>query len=520
MIDFLVSLFPIALLIWMMTKRKSIPSFVALPISAVILYGLRFLYFGSELTLINAGTIAGVLTAFVPILVVWGAVLLFQLMKDSGALKTIHTWLETITTNKVAQIMIVGWAFSFFIEGTSGFGTPVALAAPILVGLGFNPVRVIMLCLVMNTVPVSFGAVGMPTWFGLGNLELTTETLLAIGNRSALIHSVAGLIIPFLALRFLVSWKEIRKNIGFIFLSLLACIVPYALLSFSSVEFPSLLGGAIGLLLSVFLAKRNVGLVRTAPLPKKKILNLGRSFFPLVGTIVVLLATRIEPFGLKYMLTTSDFSVRWQTMVGEFFVNPSLVLQWRHILGTDISWSHALLYVPSFIPFLLVVLLSFWVLNVDAKKRTNIFRTTFQRMKKPALALFGALIFVKLLMVGDDAPAFILGNMLADITGNTWSFFAPFLGALGSFFSGSNTVANLTFGGIQLATAQSLELSTVNILALQNVGGAMGNMVSIQNIVAGCAILGLVGQEGVILKKTIWPLLVYGVIAGVMGVLI
>ncbi len=520
MIDFFASLAPIALLIWMMTKKRSVASHVALPLSAFLLYGLRLCYFESGFTIANASVIAGILTAFVPILVVWGAVLLFQLMKDSGALKTIQKWLETITTNKVAQIMIVGWAFSFFIEGTSGFGTPVALAAPILVGLGFNPVRVVMLCLVINTVPVSFGAVGMPTWFGLGNLDLTTAMMNEIGNKTALIHSVIGLVIPIMALRFLISWKDIRKNLGFVYLSIFSCIVPYALISFTSIEFPALLGGALGLGLTVLLAQKNIGLVKTKPAPKKKIKHLWRAFFPLVGTIVILLVTRIDALGIKHFFTTTDFSVRWMTDLGEFLINPSLVLQWRHILGTDISWSHALLYVPSFIPFLLIVLLSFFVLKVNKEKQHVVFYTTLHKMKKPALALFGALVFVKLLMVGDNAPAFILGETLADITGNTWNFFAPFLGALGAFFSGSNTIANLTFGGIQLATAQSLDLNIANVLALQNVGGAMGNMVSIQNIVAGCAVLGLVNQEGAILKKTIWPLLLYGIIAGTIGVLI
>jgi len=224
--------------------------------------------------------------------------------------------------------------------------------------------------------------------------------------------------------------------------------------------------------------------------------------------------------GIKRFFTTTDFSVRWATEIGDFLINPSLVMQWKHILGTDISWSHALLYVPSFVPFLLIVLLSFFVLKVNRTKQSDIFKSAFKRMRKPTLALFGALVFVKLLMVGDNAPVFILGETLANITGSTWQFFAPFLGALGAFFSGSNTVANLTFGGIQLATAQSLNLSITNILALQNVGGAMGNMVSIQNIVAGCAVLGLVGQEGVILKKTIGPLLLYGILAGGLVLLI
>ena len=113
-----------------------------------------------------------------------------------------------------------------------------------------------------------------------------------------------------------------------------------------------------------------------------------------------------------------------------------------------------------------------------------------RQVLKPIGAFFGALVFVKLLMVGDERScAAILGTWLANGSGNLWQFVAVYLGALGSFFSGSNTVSNLTFGGIQNATATTLGLSQTTILSLQSVGGAMGNMVCVHNIVAVCTIL-------------------------------
>lgn len=128
------------------------------------------------------------------------------------------------------------------IEGASGFGTPAAIAAPILVGLGFHPLKVAMLALIMNSVPVSFGAVGTPTWFGFGALKLSENMILEIGSITAFIHSVAALIIPLLALRILVSWDDIRKNIVFIYISVLGCVVPYFLIAQVNYEFPSLVG--------------------------------------------------------------------------------------------------------------------------------------------------------------------------------------------------------------------------------------------------------------------------------------
>ena len=114
----------------------------------------------------------------------------------------------------------------------------------------------------------------------------------------------------------------------------------------------------------------------------------------------------------------------------------------------------------------------------------------------------------------------MIGRTFAEITGDHWQYFAAYLGALGSFFSGSCTVSNLTFGGIQEAIANSVGLNTVKILALQSVGGAMGNMVCINNIVAVCMILGIYNQEGAILKKTVVPMIVYGLIAALMSLIL
>ncbi len=114
----------------------------------------------------------------------------------------------------------------------------------------------------MNSVPVTFGAVGTPTWFGLGQLKLPPDVLLQIGINSAIIHSVAALVIPLMALSFVVSWRQIRANIVFVYLSILSCVVPYLIIAFFNYEFPSLIGGMIGLFASAALARAGIGLAR------------------------------------------------------------------------------------------------------------------------------------------------------------------------------------------------------------------------------------------------------------------
>ena len=143
--DLFFSIFPIILLIWLMVKKNSMASHKALPLVAILMYLIKIIFFKSDITLINATVINGLLTAWTPILIIWGAIFLFQTMKSTGGLKVIKEWLNGITNNKVAQLMIIGWAFAFLIEGASGFGTPAALAAPLLVGLGFKPVRAAIL---------------------------------------------------------------------------------------------------------------------------------------------------------------------------------------------------------------------------------------------------------------------------------------------------------------------------------------------------------------------------------------
>ena len=137
MLDALLALAPIVILIVMMTKKNSVPSYIALPIAAALVYVLKLTWFGSDPNLTNATVIAGLLTAMVPIFIIWGAILLFKTMEHTGAMAQVRTWLNTVSPNPVAQLMIIGWAFAFLIEGASGFGTPAAIAAPILIGLGF-----------------------------------------------------------------------------------------------------------------------------------------------------------------------------------------------------------------------------------------------------------------------------------------------------------------------------------------------------------------------------------------------
>ncbi|MGR3808381.1 L-lactate permease [Pasteurella testudinis] len=519
------SLFPIILLIYLMVKRNSTPSYIALPLIALLVYVLQLTYFDQDFMLVNANVISGIISTQTPVTIIFGAILFNRMMEISGSINVLRRWLSNINPNPVAQLMIIGWAFAFMIEGASGFGTPAAIAAPILVGLGFNPIKVAVFALVMNSVPVSFGAVGTPTWFGFAPLGLDEATMLDISYKTATIHFIAGFVIPVMALRFVTSWQEIRKNILFIYLSILTCTVPYLLLASVNYEFPALVGGAVGLLLSILLANKGVGLSKTDSDEAQQqvaFATVFKAMLPTLMLIVILIVTRIHQLGLKALLNdaTTWFSVSLGQF-GQFEVSRALILSLNNILGQGVNDSYKTLYVPSLIPFIITVLISLALFKLNKSESKAIFSSTFNQTKKPFFALIGALIMVKLMLLGgENSMVQTIGRDFAAATGANWTYFSAYLGAIGSFFSGSNTVSNLTFGGIQYSIAQTTALSVPLILALQSVGGAMGNMVCINNVIAVCSVLDVKNQEGVIIKKTVVPMLVYGVIAALVATLI
>lgn len=514
----LLSALPILLLIWAMTKRHSVPSHIALPSTALLVAAIQYGYFEADVRLMLANSVAGILSVLTPISIVAGAILLNRVLFYSGAEAVLSRWLKSVSQNKVAQLMIIGWAFAFMIEGASGFGTPAAIAAPILIGLGFPILPVAILTLTMNSIPVSFGAVGTPIWFGLSGLSLTTSSLHEVAQHTALLNMLAAFVVPIMALRFVVSWQDIRSNLVFILLSILSCTVPYVLVAQWNLEFPALVGGAVGVMLSVILATRGVGLATSttdqnsdAVLDSREVV---KALSPFMFLIAILLLTRLPSVGLKQWLNSTMPIGQWSSYIGEFEVSRSLVLGLQNILGTDISWQYKSLYVPALIPFVLVVFVCVPLFRMSLQQVKLAIKDTGSRLRLPCVSLIGALVMVNLMMQGEaSSPMFLIAQGFSQVLGESWAYTAALLGALGSFFSGSATVSNLTFGAIQLDIAQSVGLPVGLILALQSAGAAMGNMVCINNIIAVSTIVGISNKEGVIIMRTLRPMLAYALIA-------
>lgn len=554
----LIAAIPIALALVLMAglrwpATKAMPlAWLATAIVGIVVWHLPAGY-------IAALSIQGAVTAMGILIIVFGAILILYTLRDSGAMETIQYGMQGISPDMRVQAIIIGYLFAAFIEGAAGFGTPAALAAPLLLALGFPPLAAAVICLVFNSFPVSFGAVGTPIVLGLNPLrELVVNTAasdaaglnftnfetfaVVIGQWTTLLHLPMIFILPIFMLGFISrffgpnrSWSEGFAAWKFCVFAAVAFTVPHMIFAwFLGPEFPSLAGGLTGLGVVVWGAKKGFALPKdvwnfgfqknwdpewtgTVSISAegrtfKASMSQFKAWLPYVLIGLILVITRIPNLGLKALLSAQTIS-------------------FKGILGYEtVNASIAYLFLPGTIPFMLVAILTIFIHNMSMDKVKTAWVDSFIRMKNPAIALFFAVALVSIFSgsgIGDVAlnpnsyPSMPLAmaQTLAGLAGQGWPMFASYVGGLGTFITGSNTVSNLLFAEFQWGMATQLDLPRQLIVAAQVVGGAMGNMVGIHNIVAVCAVVGLSGKEGAILRKTFWPFLLYGLVVGILATL-
>ena len=252
---------------------------------------------------------------------------------------------------------------------------------------------------------------GTPTWFGFGTLigngAISDTELSDIGRITAIVHLFAAFVIPVMALKVIVSWQQIRRNIVFILISILSCTVPYVVIAWFNYEFPALVGGAIGLFISVGVASKGIGLSKTdnreVHHEKVKASELIKALFPTASLIIILALTRIKQLPLKALLndTTEWFTIKLGYL-GDFEVTKGLIFSLNNIFATGENESYKLLYVPALIPFVVTVLISIPLFSLKWKQTKELFSASFVQIQKPFLALVGALIMVNVMLMGGE----------------------------------------------------------------------------------------------------------------------
>lgn len=527
------------------------PAKRAMPVGFVVVVLIALFVWDMDPTAIAASAIQGLLVALTLLYIVFGALLLLETLTKSGAMSTIRAGFTSISPDRRVQAIIVGWLFGSFIEGASGFGTPAAVVAPLLLALGFPAMAAVMVGLIIQSTPVSFGAVGTPILVGVnGGLagagpveeriaEIGTDLpgyLERIGLQVALLHATIGTLIPLILACMLTGFFGERRRFAdglaiapFALFAAFAMTIPYVLVAaFLGPEFPSLLGGLIGLSVVMFSASRGFLMperiwdfpprarwahhwmgsltlddVDAGELAGRR-MSIWLAWTPYVVVAVLLVLTRtVAP--IKDFLSTG-----WRVYTAE------------NILGVEgISQPLQYLYLPGFL-FILTCLITYALHRMRGPAIKESWRVAAGQLAGAAVALLFALPLVRVFInsgadyndSGMASMPLTLAEGAASVAGGAWPAFAPWIGALGAFVAGSNTVSNLMFSLFQFSTAEQIGVRPETVVATQAVGGAAGNMITVHNIVAASATVGLVGREGDLIRKTILPTIYYCFFAG------
>ncbi|TWI55256.1 L-lactate permease [Halalkalibacter nanhaiisediminis] len=518
------------------------PASKAMPISYLVAVGLALFVWQVPGVNVAAASINGLVTAGTLLYIIFGAILLLNTLQESGGIKTIRQGFTDISPDRRVQVIIIAWLFGSFIEGSAGFGTPAAVAVPLLVGLGFPAMAAVISGMVIQSTPVSFGAVGTPMLVGVqsglsADPTITNDFLLLvteIGGKVAIMHAITGTLVPLfvvaLMTRFFGKNKSFSEGIKiwkFALFAAFAMTIPYVIVAnVLGPEFPSMIGSLVGLVIVVSAAKKGFLMP-----PKDEIWNFEeKSKWDPEWT------GKIEIKDIAHKSGNMSMIRAWSPyiLVGIFLVLSRLqslpIIDWLrawtvsfdNILGTEISASFQPLYLPGTI-FILVTLITFFIHGMSS----NAYMKAWSDSAKTTLAASTALVFtVPMVQVflntdggaaGFDRMPIALANGVASLTGDFWPIFATFIGGLGAFIAGSNTVSNMMFALFQYDVGAQIGVDPTWIVALQAVGGAAGNMICVHNVVAASAVVGLVGKEGTIIRKTIFPFLYYALFAGGLG---
>lgn len=480
----------------------------------------------------------GALKSLDLLLIIGGAILLLNTLRQTGIMVVISNGFRQISPDPRIQAIIIAYLFGAFVEGAAGYGTPAALAAPLLVGLGFPPVAACAVALISNSTPVPFAAVGTPTLTNMANLSTSIQSsgstveefTAAVTHKTCLYLGLAGLIVPLMLVAVLVlcfgkSNKLLRivETVPFCLLSALTFVVPYYLLgTFLGPEFASIIGSVIGLVLTILAAQKRILTPKMAwhfrynvrrelddlptGLDAPTAREMMKAWLPYLVIAILLLMTRIPAFGLKALL--NSFNIHIENIWG--------------VAG--LNFDFALVYNPGLVPFMLVSLgtMFFKRKHLPENGVAIIFRDTGKQLFKIALALVSGVAMVQIMIhsgvnhSGLEGMLTQISTFIVNAVGDSFPVISPLLGVLGAFVSGSCTVSGVLFAPLQYQTAQLLGLSTASIIALQMAGGAVGNMICINNVVAVASTTNATGQEGQIIRINLLPCVVY--VALILGV--
>ncbi|MEM8829236.1 MAG: L-lactate permease [Cyanobacteria bacterium P01_G01_bin.19] len=537
------------LTVFLLLVIAKLPASRAMPVTYVVTVAIAFIAWRVPATVIAASTIQGLVMAAEILYIIFGAILLLNVLQASGAVTTIRRGLLGVSPDRRIQAIIIVWLFGSFLEGASGFGTPAAVCSPLLVALGFPALGAVMVALIANSTAVVFGAVGIPVLLGIdtglqgtpvvnnyiAELGLTYgEYFRQIVVKIGVLNSIVGTLIPLFMVACLTryfgqnkSWREGLEVWRFALFAGLAFTIPATITAvFLGAEFPSLIGGLLGLAIVVtatqrgFLTPKQVwdfppksswldgwmGNLQIKIKPEVKEMNLAKAWLPYVLVGLLLMLSRLSFLPLQGLLKLAKLNL----------VN---------LFGTEITIKSEPFYLPGTI-FIAVVLLTYFLHNMKGTALKQAIVDAATTLAGTTIVLAAAVPMARVFINSGFNQADLasmpltLAAGVSNLAGQSWPLFAPTIGAMGSFISGSATVSNMMFSLFQFGVATQIDVSGAVVTALQSMGAAAGNMICVSNVVAASATVGLAGQEGLLIRRVLLPLSYYLISAGVLGLVV
>ncbi|MEB2817114.1 L-lactate permease [Campylobacter upsaliensis] len=471
-------------------------------ITVIVASVVAFYAYGMPFSLIGASFVQGFAQGMWPIAwIIIAAIFLYKLSVKSGSFEVIKESVMSITPDHRIQVILIGFCFGSFLEGAIGFGGPVAITAALLVGLGLKPLHAAGLCLIANTAPVAFGAIGIPI-IAMSNL---------VGVEQYEISAMVGRMLVPLSLSvpfFIVFLMDGVKGVKETFPAVLVAAVSFTITQFISsnylgAELPDIVSAVVSLACTTIFLKfwspKNIfrlddltDFSHHTQLEFGKVFKAWLPFILLIVCIIVWTQPWFKAFFDKgAVFDYTKVALSFNNIEGSIVDSAGKALS----LNMDIN----LIALQAGTAILVAALLTIFFLRIKSNIVEEALGDTLKEMAMPCITI--GLVVAFAFIAKNSGMSTTLGTAFAT-TGDAFSFFSPVIGWIGVFLTGSDTSANLLFGPLQQAAATSLAVPEALFLAANSVGGVVGKMISPQSIAIACAAVGLVGKESDLFKFT------------------
>ncbi|QJQ22525.1 lactate permease LctP family transporter [Pseudomonas sp. SK] len=459
--------------------------------------------------------------------IIVAAVFLYKLTVKSGQFEVIRSSVLSITDDQRLQVLLIGFCFGAFLEGAAGFGAPVAITAALLVGLGFNPLYAAGLCLIANTAPVAFGALGIPI---IVAGQVTGIDAFHIGAMTGRQLPLLSLFVPFWLVFMMDGLRGVKETWPAALVAGLSfAVTQYFTSNFIGPELPDITSALASLIaLTLFLkvwqpkrsfaeAKGSVGAAVVQPSGSQPSpYSLGQIFKAwspfLILTVLVTIWT-LKPFKAAFAAGGSMYNFVFNFAIPHL---DQLVIKAAPIVAAPTAMPAVFKLDPisaTGTAIFLSALISMAVLKINFKTGLTTFKETFWELRWPILSIGMVLAFA--FVTNYSGMSSTMALVLAG-TGAAFPFFSPFLGWLGVFLTGSDTSSNALFSSLQATTAHQIGVNDTLLVAANTSGGVTGKMISPQSIAVACAATGLVGKESDLFRFTVKHSLFFATIVGLI----